>query len=195
MYEFITGYISELSPTHVIIENNGIGFIVQVSINTSSQLKQNTECQVFIHEVIREDARLLFGFFDKAERELFRLLISVNGVGANTARIILSGMSPDELSNAIMTDNVGLLKTVKGIGAKTAQRIIIDLRDKIGVVSLADDDNFIAQNNTLHEDALQALTMLGFTKQAVDKVLRKILKNNDADTTLEKVVKSALKEL
>lgn len=195
MYEFITGYISELSPTHVIIENNGIGFIVQVSLNTSSQLKQHTECQVFIHEVIREDARLLFGFFDKAERELFRLLISVNGVGANTARIILSGMSPDELSNAIMTDNVGLLKTVKGIGAKTAQRIIIDLRDKIGIVSVAGDDNFIAQNNTLHEDALQALTMLGFTKQAVDKVLRNILKNIDADTTLEQVVKSALKEL
>ncbi|MDD2199148.1 MAG: Holliday junction branch migration protein RuvA [Bacteroidales bacterium] len=195
MFEFITGYISELNPTYVVLENNGIGYIIQVSLNTSSKLKVHTECQIFIHEIIREDARFLYGFFDKAERELFRLLISVNGVGANTARIILSGLSAEELSHAIMTDNVGLLKTIKGIGAKTAQRIIIDLRDKIGVVGVADNNNFVVQNNTLHEDALQALTMLGFNKQVVDKVLRRILKNINADTTVEQVVKSALKEL
>lgn len=194
MLEYIKGLLAELTPTNAVVENNGIAYIIQISLNTSSSLRANQECKIYLHEVIREDSRQLFGFTHKDERELFRLLISVNGVGANTARIMLSGLSAEELASAILSDNVGLLKTIKGIGAKTAQRIIIELRDKIGVIAVRSSDNFIGQSNTLHEDALQALTMLGFKKHIIDKVLRKILKDN-VDATVEQIVKLALKEL
>ncbi|MDD4150427.1 MAG: Holliday junction branch migration protein RuvA [Bacteroidales bacterium] len=194
MFEYINGYLTEINPTYAIVENNGIGYHINISLNTFSQLKKGQECQLLIHEIIREDIHLLFGFIDKQERELFRLLITVNGVGANTARLIISSLSPVEVLVAISSNNVDLLKSVKGIGIKTAQRIIIDLRDKIADTDAEINQIFGVQNNTLHKDALSALTMLGFSKPAIDKVLKKILKDN-AGISLEKTVKLALNYL
>jgi Holliday junction DNA helicase RuvA len=194
MFEYINGYIAEISPTFVVLENNGIGYHVNISLNTYSRLKKGQECQLFLHEIIREDSRSLFGFYDKQERELFRLLISVNGVGANTARLILSSMSSGELIGAISSNNVDLIKSVKGIGTKTAQRLIIDLKDKISDTDSENNQIFGFQNNTLHKDALSALMMLGFSKPIIEKTLNKILKDN-ASLSLEEVVKLALNYL
>ncbi|PLX08251.1 MAG: Holliday junction branch migration protein RuvA [Marinilabiliales bacterium] len=178
MFEYINGYIAEITPTYVVLENSGIGYHINISLNTYGQLKKGQECQLVIHEIIREDSRSLFGFFDKQERELFRLLITVNGVGANTARLILSSVNSGELVNAISSNNVDVLKSVKGIGTKTAQRIIIDLKDKISNTDAEINQIFGEQSNTLHKDALSALQMLGFSKPAIEKVLKKILKDN-----------------
>lgn len=194
MFEYIKGYLSEITPTYAIVENNNIGYHINISLYSYSQLKKGQECMLYIHEIIREDTHALFGFTEKQERELFRLLISVNGVGPNTGRLILSSISPTDIAGAIAGNNVDLLKSVKGIGGKTAQRIIIDLKDKI---SSTDTENMQISgitDNTLHKDALSALMMLGFSKPAVDKVLNKILKDN-ADFTLEQAVKSALNYL
>ncbi|MDD2634115.1 MAG: Holliday junction branch migration protein RuvA [Bacteroidales bacterium] len=191
MFEYINGYITELNPTYAILENNGIGYHINISINTFSQLKKGKECQLLIHEMIREDLHSLFGFIDRQERELFRMLITVNGVGANTARLIISSLSPVEVVAAISSNNVDLLKSVKGIGVKTAQRIIIDLRDKISDADAEINQIFGEQNNTLHKDALSALMILGFSKPAIEKVLKKILKDN-AGISLEETVKLAL---
>jgi Holliday junction DNA helicase RuvA len=194
MFEYIKGLLSEINPTYAIVENNHIGYHINISLNTYSQLKKGQECMLYLHEIIREDSRSFFGFADKQERELFRLLISVNGVGANTGRLILSSINTNEIINAISSNNVDLIKSVKGIGTKTAQRIIIDLKDKI-----SDNIGEIKQisgieDNTLHKDALSALMMLGFSKPAVEKVLKKILKEN-TNLSLEDVVKVALNYL
>ncbi len=194
MFEYINGYVTEISPTYAVLETGGIGYHINISLNTFSQLKKGQECQLLIHEIIREDSRSLFGFYNKQERELFRLLITVNGVGANTARLILSSVNSEELILAISSNNVDLLKSVKGIGTKTAQRIIIDLKDKISESDIEINQIFGEQNNTLHKDALSALQMLGFSKSAIEKVLKKILKNGDK-LTLEEVVKLALNYL
>ncbi|MDD3741879.1 MAG: Holliday junction branch migration protein RuvA, partial [Bacteroidales bacterium] len=171
-----------------------IGYFVNISVNTSTNLIQGQECQLFLHQVIREDAQLLFGFIDKKERELFRLLISVSGIGPNTARLVLSSISSHDLSEAIIKDNIVLLQSIKGIGSKTAQRIIIELRDKISDISIENNQNFSLSNNTLHKDALNALTMLGFSKPAVEKVLIKLFKEKN-NLSLEEVVKLALNYL
>lgn len=194
MIEYINGYIAEITPTSVVIENSGIGYHINISLNTFSKLKKGQECQLLIHEIIREDSRSLYGFFDKQERELFRMLITVNGVGANTGRLIISSVNPGELVNAISSNDVDVLKSVKGIGAKTAQRIIIDLKDKISDTNTENIQFLGEQNNTLHKDALSALQMLGFSKPAIEKVLKKILKDN-ASLSLEEVVKLALNYL
>jgi Holliday junction DNA helicase RuvA len=132
MYEYIQGKVTELNPASVVIDNQGIGYLVQISLNTYSALSGKEQAIVFIHQVIREDAHILFGFYNKTEREVFRLLLSVSGIGANTARMILSSMSPMEIKEAILSGNVTQLNAIKGIGLKTAQRIIVDLKDKIG---------------------------------------------------------------
>lgn len=194
MFEYINGYLAEINPTYAIVENNGIGYHINISLNTFGRLKKGQECQLLIHEIIREDYHALFGFFDKQERELFRMLLTVNGVGANTARLILSSVSSGELVAAISSNNVDVLKSVKGIGAKTAQRIIIDLKDKISDSDAENIQIFGIQNNTLHKDAFSALTMLGFSKPAIDKVLKKIL-NENANLSLEETVKLALNYL
>ncbi len=191
MFEYINGYITEISPTFVILETGGIGYHINISLNTFGQLKKGQECQLLVHEIIREDSRSLYGFYNKQERELFRLLISVNGVGANTSRLILSSVTSGELMGAISSNNVDLLKSVKGIGTKTAQRIIIDLKGKISDSDAEINQIFGEQSNTLHKDALSALQMLGFSKPAIEKVLKKILKDS-AGLSLEEVVKLAL---
>lgn len=191
MYEYIQGKISELTPASVVIDNQGVGYFINISLNTYSALSGKEQAVVFVHHVVREDAQLLFGFYNKSEREIFRQLISVSGIGANTARMMLSSMSPAEIKEAILTANVKLLNSIKGIGAKTAQRIIIDLKDKVGKSEIS-DDFLLSQSNTNREEALSALVMLGFTKNTVDKVLDKILKDNPK-AEVEALVKLALK--
>lgn len=193
MYEYIEGKISELNPASVVVDNQGIGYQIQISLNTYSALSGKENAVVFVHHVVREDAQLLFGFYSKSEREVFRQLLSVSGVGANTARMILSSMSPMEIKEAILSGNVAQLNTIKGIGLKTAQRIIVDLKDKIGK-SDPGHDFLNPRSNTNREEALSALVMLGFPKNIVEKVLDKLLKDNPA-AKVEELVKQALKSI
>lgn len=191
MYEYISGKIAEAGPAHVVIDVNGIGYMLNISLNTFTRLEGKIEAQLFIHENIREDAFQMFGFADPAERELFRQLISVSGIGANTARMMLSSLTPDELKGAILTENVNVIKGVKGIGAKTAQRVIVDLKDKLGKEPV-DPKIFAGQDNTIREEALSALVMLGFAKNVAQKAIDKIL-SQDASAKVEEVIKQALK--
>jgi len=193
MYDYIKGEIAEISPAHLVLENQNIGYYINISVNSYSNFSGKKNCLVFIHEVIREDSHQLFGFFDKKEREIFLNLISVSGVGANTARVMLSSLSPDEIKNAIIGNNVVLLKSVKGIGAKTAERIIIDLRDKVGKIE--DGDQIpIRLDNTIQQEALSALVMLGFPKIKVEKIINGILKEN-SDLSVEMLIKESLKRI
>ncbi len=191
MYEYISGKIAESSPAHVVMDVNGIGYLLHISLNTFSRLEGKKEAQLFIHENIREDAFSLFGFADPSERDLFRHLISVSGIGANTARMMLSSLTPEELRGAILTDNVNTIKGVKGIGAKTAQRVIVDLKDKLGKEPV-DQKLFASQDNTIREEALSALVMLGFAKSGAQKAVDKLLAQTPA-LKVEEVIKQALK--
>ncbi len=193
MYEYLRGKIAESSPAHVVVDVNGTGYFVNISLNTYSQLEGKSEVKILIHENIREDAFNLYGFMDKSERTLFRQLISVSGIGSNTARMMLSSLAPDEIANAILTGNVNQLKGIKGIGAKTAQRVIVDLKDKLGKSSF-DTKIFASTDNTIRDEALSALVMLGFTKNNAQKAVDKILTGN-ADEKVESVIKQALKIL
>lgn len=196
MYEFIEGKLHDLTPAYAVIKVGGIGYIIQISLFTYSELNalQNKEnCILFIHQVIREDAQLLFGFYTKKERDIFRLLITVSGVGANTARMMLSSMNPTEIQKAIADANVNMLKNIKGIGIKTAQRIIVDLKDKLGS-DLPGDENFLLKDNRNKDEALNALVTLGFSKSAIEKVLEKIL-SSGTQHTVEDLIKQALKNL
>ncbi len=193
MFEYIKGEIKEISPAHLIIENNQIGYFINISVNTYSQLSGQDNALIYIYEVIREDAHHLFGFFEKKEREIFLHLISVSGVGANTARVMLSSLAPAEIQNAISTGNVNVLKSIKGIGAKTAERIIVDLKDKVG--KILDGEQIIARiDNTIKDEALSALVMLGFPKAKVDKIINEILKQNKI-LSVEELIKEALKRI
>ncbi len=191
MYEYIQGTIAELTPATVVIDNQGVGYHIQISLNTYSALSGKEQAVVFVHQVVRDDAHLLYGFFNKSEREIFRQLISVSGIGSNTARMILSSLSPDEIKEAILSGNVKLLNNIKGVGAKTAQRIIVDLKDKVGKSNLT-EEFFQAQSNTNREEALSALVMLGFVKGSVEKILDKLLQANP-NASVEELVKQALK--
>ena len=193
MYEFIRGIIVERNPAHIVIEAGGIGYYVNISLNTYSKFNQKTEGLLYLHQVVREDAHVFYGFADKSERELFRNLISVNGVGANTAIMMLSSLNPDEIAAAVTTENVAVLKAVKGIGIKTAQRIIIDLKDKLGKLNET-SQIFLSPNNTILNESLSALVMLGFVKRDAEKVVAKILQEQP-QTTVEGVIKLALKRL
>ena len=193
MYEFIRGSIAELKPARIIIETGGIGYNIHISLNTYSRLNGKKEVHLFLHQIVREDAHLLFGFADNSERDLFRNLISVNGVGANTAIMMLSSLLPEEIINAIVRENVAVLKAVKGIGIKTAQRIIIDLKDKVGKPSDS-DHNLIPVDNTIQNEALSALVMLGFLKKDAEKVVARIVQEQTG-STVENVIKQALKRL
>ena len=193
MYEFIRGTVVELNPASVIVESGGIGYFVNISLITYTKLNGKKEVKILTHQVVREDAHILYGFADKNERDLFRNLIMVNGVGANTAIMMLSSLSTEEIIAAVTTENVAVLKAVKGIGIKTAQRIIIDLKDKLG--KLSESTQFLlAADNTIQKEALSALVMLGFAKKEAEKVVSKILQE-DPEAKVESVIKQALKRL
>ena len=195
MLDFIKGEIVELNPASVVLETGGLGYAINISLNTYSALVEKKEAKLFVYEAIREDAHLLFGFMEQRERTLFLLLISVSGVGANTARMILSSLSVPELEAVISSGNSNMLKTVKGIGAKTAERIIIDLKDKIKLS--ADDfsgEKIVMPMNQIANEAISALTMLGFNQMASQKVVSKIVKEKPL-ATVEEVIKMALKML
>lgn len=195
MIDYIKGAIAELNPTYVVIDNHGVGYMMNISLSTYdvlSRVGQGNDALLYVHEAIREDAHVLYGFSAKKEREAFLLLISVSGVGPNTARMVLSSMSVEEFSQAIAGSNVAMFKSVKGVGAKTAQRIIVDLKDKIKV---ADNTLLVQAGQPVGEtfdEALAALVMLGFTQQASQKALKSLFAKNSA-LTVEQAIKQALK--
>lgn len=195
MLDYIKGTIEEATPAYVVLDNRGMGYMLNISLTTYEILQRagRGEVKVYVYEAIREDAHVLYGFAEKRERELFELLISVSGVGTNTARMILSSLPPQELESAIASGNATSLKSVKGVGAKTAQRIIVDLKDKINVVGTSLIDK-VPMSNEVYEEAMAALTMLGFTKQATQKVLNSLFKENPA-MKVEEAIKKALKQL
>jgi len=195
MYEYIKGIVAELTPTCVVVETGGIGYAVNISLQTYSQIGSLCEVQLWLHHIVREDAELLFGFFDKEEREIFRLLISVSGIGPNTARMILSSLSSGEIRTAIMHDDVRRLQSIKGIGLKTAQRLVVDLKDKV-VKTAGLTGSVVTPGHTtgLQEEALSALVTLGFAKAPAEKALAFLLRENPA-YTLENLIKAALKHL
>lgn len=193
MIDYIKGEIAELTPTSATLETSGIGYFINISLNTYSSLTGVKNTKLYIYEAIREDAHVLFGFYSKQERELFILLISVSGIGANTARMILSSMNPQELTNVIASGNADMLKSVKGIGLKTAQRVIVDLKDKIKTAGIEQTDVFPISNPS-SDEAVAALVMLGFPQQASQKVVGKIIKDKP-DSSVEQIIKMALKML
>jgi len=193
MYDYITGSVVEKTPTYIILDTGQIGYFIHISLNTYSSLGETGSCKLYIHQIIREDAHLLFGFADQREREIFRQLISVSGVGANTARMILSSMIPDDVVRAINEGDVFALKSVKGIGAKSAQRIIVDLKDKVTKAEQI-QEIFESESNTIQEESLSALVNLGFSKSMVEKVIHKI-HGEESDLTVEELIKEALKRL
>lgn len=193
MYEYIKGEVAILTPTYAVIETVGIGYYINISLQTYSKLEGKKNAQLFLHQVIREDANLLFGFFEDDEREVFRLLLTVSGIGANTARMMLSSLSADDIRTAIISDDVNRLKSVKGIGLKTAQRVVVDLKDKITRIGVG-ADVFASSGSTLREEALAALVALGFAKAPAEKALTELCKGNTTHT-VESLIKAALKQL
>ena len=193
MYAYIAGKVAEITPTYAVIDNHGIGYCINISLNTFTAIGEKSEAKLYVHEQILEDARNLFGFFTTAERDLFELLITVSGIGCNTARLILSSLTVSELSNAISCEDVKTIQAVKGIGLKTAQRIVIELKDKLKKNDFP-TEIFATQNNTIKTEALSALTILGFSKAAVDKALDRLLKQTP-DASVETLIKEALKIL
>ncbi len=193
MYEYVEGKVEEITPAYAIVNNNGIGYFVNISLSTFPALTKDAIVKLYLHQVVREDAHLLFGFASKTEREIFRLLITVSGIGANTARMMLSSMSPTEIREAILSENLSTLKSIKGIGAKSAQRLIVELKDKLGK-DISGEDFFMPKDNTVRNEALSALVALGFGKPAVEKVIDKLISENQ-DISVEDLIKQALKKL
>lgn len=199
MIEYIKGELTELTPAFATVEAAGVGYGLNISLNTYSAIQGKKDVKLYVYEAIREDAYVLYGFVNKKEREMFQLLISVSGVGANTARMVLSSLSPAELCNCISTNNERMIKGVKGIGLKTAQRIIVDLRDKIVALGIADEIPAggamqAPVNNAVKDEAVSALTMLGFSPAPSQKVVLQILQE-EPNAPVEMVVKLALKRI
>ena len=193
MITHIRGRLVEKSPTAVVIDCNGVGYFIHISLHTFSQLKDDESIKLLTHLQIKEDAHQLYGFATWMEREIFRLLISVSGIGTNTARTMLSSLTPKQIREGIAAEDVALIQSVKGIGLKTAQRVIIDLKDKI--LKIYDiDETLLISDNTNKDEALSALEVLGFAKKNSERVVVKIISNNP-DASVELIIKEALKNL
>ena len=193
IYEYISGNLVELTPAIAVVDQGGIGYLIQISLQTYATLRGKQKVVLLTEEVIREDSHTIFGFASAEEREMFRLLITVSGIGPNTARMMLSSLTTPDIRRAVQTDNVNLLKSVKGVGVKTAQRVIIDLRDKIGKTEEA-GGILQDQGNTSKDEALSALEVLGFVRKTSERVVEKIIKENP-DGSVEYIIKQALKNL
>ena len=194
MYNHFEGRLVEKTPTYAVVDCGGVGYLLHISLNTFSKIGSSEKCRLYAHMAVREDAHQLFGFADQEERAIFRHLISVSGVGASTARMILSSLSPGEVTQAILAGNVPLLKSIKGIGEKSAQRIIVDLKGKLGKDDMA-MEFFTSTNNTAREEALSALVMLGFARNVAEKALEKVVKVEGNGASVEHLIKQALKNL
>lgn len=195
MIDYIKGSIASLTPTEVVIETGNIGYIAMISLQTYSELDRKSEGKVYIHHILREDEELFYGFASIEERDIFRMLISVSGIGAATARMMLSSLTCDEIRNAILGEDVRKIQSVKGIGLKSAQRVIIELKDKISKSGVSANSSAIfARGSAVGDEAATALQMLGFTKAAVSKAVGSILKTDPA-ASVESVIKQALKIL
>ncbi len=198
MYNHLIGKITELAPTHVVVDVSGVGYLLNISLNTFSQLKDKIDVQIYTHLIVREDAIILYGFFEDTERQLFKHLITVSGVGPNTARMILSSLQVQEVLNAIAQGKAAVLQSVKGIGTKTAQRLIIELQDKLSKEQIFTDVSYSSYNshNTNKQEALSAMVVLGFSKMQVEKALDKIIsQEQERDMTAEELIRKALKIL
>lgn len=189
----IRGRLVEKNPTYVVVDCSGVGYLLHISLHTFSSLPEEEAVKLYTHLSVREDAHTLYGFFSKTEREVFKLLISVSGVGPSIARTMLSSMTAEDVQQAIASDNVAIIQSVKGIGAKTAQRVIVDLKDKI-LKTFDIDEVSISQNNTNKDEALSALEVLGFSRKQSEKVVTSILKETP-EATVETLIKRALKNL
>ena len=194
MIFYLRGVVSELTPTYAVMDVGGVGYYVGISVQTSQKLHLGKESTIYTQQIIREDAHLLFGFFDKEEREMFNLLISVNGVGAVSAMILLSSLELSDIAQAILSGNSGVLQKVKGIGAKTAERIIIDLRDKVQKFDGLGTGSTAILDNKIKEEALSALEVLGIPRKTSEKIADKILKQNQ-EASVEELVKQVLKNI
>ncbi|HON20600.1 MAG TPA: Holliday junction branch migration protein RuvA [Bacteroidales bacterium] len=196
MIAYIQGKLIEKTPTYAVIDCSGVGFMLNISLNTYSALPDvNQDCKLFAHLSIKEDAHTLYAFASEAERQIFRLLITVSGIGVNTARMILSSINHRDLVTYISSENADILQSIKGIGAKTAQRIIIDLKDKILKTDIEPTETLLAANNNNANEALSALILLGFSKQVAGKAISKVLKSSSGDLSVEELIKHALKIL
>ncbi|MBQ8761261.1 MAG: Holliday junction branch migration protein RuvA [Bacteroidales bacterium] len=194
MYSFISGKIAEKNPAYVVIDNHGVGYLINITLNTFAAIGEQTEAKLYVHLAIREDAHTLYGFYTEEERSLFLQLITVSGVGCNTARLILSSLSVKETVDAISSNNIKAIQSVKGIGAKTAQRIIVDLQDKVSKLNISEDEKLPLGYNTLKEEALSALMVLGFNKTSIEKALDKLLSQME-NPNVEQLIKEALRLL
>ncbi len=189
----IKGRLVEKNPAYIVLDCNGVGYLLRISLNTYSKISDSENCLLYTYLSIKEDSHTLFGFMEKTERELFTSLISVSGVGPNTAQMILSSLSPEQAHQAIMSSNVSALQSVKGIGGKTAQRIILDLKDKLAKKDIQINNSF-SQHNTTREEALTALTMLGFAKKSIEQAVDKEL-SSESNVDVEELVKRVLKKM
>jgi Holliday junction DNA helicase RuvA len=194
MYAYIDGKLVFKSAAFVVIETGGVGYHINISVNTYSKLGNGENCKLFTWLHVKEDAHTLYGFIDEGERRLFLHLISIPGIGPNTGRMMLSSITPEEIQSAIISGNVSLIQRIKGIGPKSAQRVILELQDKLRKEG-TDTLSTVPLNKTVREEALSALVMLGFARNAAEKVIEQEINKNDGDLTVEKLIKSALKNL
>lgn len=194
MYSFISGKVAEKNPAYVVIDNQGIGYLINITLNTFTAIGEQEEVKLYVHLAIREDAHVLYGFYTEEERSLFLQLITVSGVGCNTARLILSSLSVKETVDAISSNNTKAIQNVKGIGAKTAQRIIVDLHDKLSKLNISEGEKTPAGYNTLKEEALSALMVLGFNRTSIEKILDKLMSKME-NPNVEQLIKEALRLL
>ncbi|OEY73026.1 Holliday junction branch migration protein RuvA [Salegentibacter salarius] len=193
MIHHLKGQLIEKNPTYLVIACNGVGYMVNISLHTFSLIPDSENISIYTHLHVKEDSHTLYGFYQKSERDIFRLLISVSGVGTSTARTMLSSLEPNQVKDAIANGDVPTIQSVKGIGAKTAQRVILDLKDKILKV-YGEDEVFVPQDNTIKEEALSALETLGFARKQATRVVDKIMKDSTSPT-VESIIKMALKNL
>ena len=194
MYSFISGKVAEKNPAYVVIDNQGVGYLINITLNTFTAIGEQSEVKLYVHLAIREDAHVLYGFYTEEERSLFLQLITVSGVGCNTARLILSSLTVRETVDAISNNNTKAIQNVKGIGAKTAQRIIVDLHDKIAKLNISDGEKTPIGYNTLKEEALSALMVLGFNRTSIEKILDKLMSQME-NPNVEQLIKEALRLL
>ncbi len=194
MYAYLQGKFTYKSPAQVYVDVNGVGYEVNISLNTYSHIQNMEQGKLFIHLQVKEDAHILFGFFDKQEKDMFVLLTGVSGVGAATARMMLSSLKPEEVGMAIVQSNIKLLESVKGIGRKTAERLVLELKDKLGKQSL-DANLSIRLGNSLEQDALNALTALGISRSQAENSIQKIIRAEPSVLQLEELIKKALKAI